>query len=89
MTYGTPNGALATIARATDPDNANREAVQIRGPNSAAVQEGIDTVMRTVDLAFGGVPGTADFIGPLWFGDPDNCWAATGIVVKFQTEQAA
>lgn len=84
MTFGA--APLATVESEADPKRPGRTAHRITGPTAACVQDAIDTLSATVDVAMGGVPGTARFIGP---GRDTGGWCALGEVIVFQPQGAA
>jgi hypothetical protein len=68
-----------------DPKMPGRTAYMISCRYAAPVQDAIDTISRSIDTSFGGVPGYAEFVGPtrVWGG-----FAAFGRVTVFQQEIA-
>lgn len=73
------------VEREDDPNTPGRSAYRISGPSEAAVQDEIRKLMDSVDVAFGGVPGRAQFIGPRRIA---GGYGALGEVVVFGTETA-
>jgi hypothetical protein len=73
--------AAATATVAFDVGKDGRTTYAIVGPTAESVQDAIDTLTRTVDGAFGGRPGYAQFTGPVRSNDG---WTARGTVVIFE-----
>lgn len=74
---------LAQVEMQADPNRPGRTAYRITGHSAAAVQDAIDTLSRQVDVAFGGVPGSAAFVGPARSGAG---WQAFGEIVVLSLE---
>lgn len=82
--------SIATVIRQDDPNRRGRSSYVITGPNAASVQDAINTIMATVDGAFGGANGSANFLGPVSVQIEGGwAWAAKGFVQVEQPEQVS
>lgn len=72
----------ATVTSQADPRRPGRTGYLIQGRTAEAVFDAVDTLMATVDPIRGGVPGSAQFVGPVR--DAVSGWRALGEVIVEQ-----
>jgi hypothetical protein len=71
-----------TVEHEADPKRPGRTAYRITSHCRAEVQAEIDRLTDTVDAAFGGAPGMAQFTHPVQLGD--RTWRSLGHVVVME-----
>lgn len=69
----------ATVTSQADPRRPGRTGYLIQGRTAEAVFDAVDVLMATVDPVRGGVPGHAQFVGPVR--DAVSGWRALGEVI--------
>lgn len=71
--------ATVRFEYADDPKIPGRRTYKITGPSRESVQQAIESRMKWVDVANGGVPGFAQFTNPGKL--DDGRWATLGEVI--------